>query len=178
MLLQKIKKIFLKDRNNKTIIKNILNKIIEYSHSISLSSKYNIPNTFKAKYEIIILLIFLLYMRCKDDERLKSKIQIIYDFLFEYIDYSLREIGTGDLSVGKKIKKLARIFSLRLIEYEKSVNEDFKNINFAIKKNIFNNKINKKELDSFCKFINKIYRKLANSNTKDIFTNNFIDNLF
>ena len=43
---------------------------------------------------------------------------------------------------------------------------------------IFNNKINKKELDFFCKFINKIYRKLANSNTKDIFTNNFIDNLF
>ena len=35
------------------------------------------------------------------------------DYFFDYIDYSLRELGTGDLSVGKKVKTMAQIFSKR-----------------------------------------------------------------
>ena len=178
MLLKKIKKIFLIEKENKKIIKSILNYIIEISHSISLNKKYNINNTFIAKYEIIILLIFLLYLRCKGNEKLKSKIQLIYDFLFEYLDYSLREIGTGDLTVGKKIKKLARIFSLRLLEYEKSINKDFRKIKSPIKKNIYSNKVNNIKLDSFYKYIYKINQKLSITDPKRIFVNNFINNLF
>ena len=45
------------------------------------------------------------------------KIQTMCDCLFDFIDYSLREVGTGDLSVGNKVKNMARIFSKR-IEFE------------------------------------------------------------
>tara|TARA_B100000029_G_C17290969_1_gene856979 strand:- start:9 stop:545 length:537 start_codon:yes stop_codon:yes gene_type:complete len=177
MLFNKIKKIFFKEKDNNKIIKNILNNIIEISYSISLNKKYNISDTFKAKYETIILLIFLFYIRCKSDEKLKSKIQLIYDFLFEYIDYSLREIGTGDLTVGKKIKKLARIFSIRLIEYEKAVKKDFKNIKPLIKKNIFKNKIGNSKFNFFYKSIYKAHKKIINANSNKVFVNNYINNI-
>ena len=67
------------------------------------------------------------------------------DYLFDYIDYSLREVGTGDLSVGKKVKTMARIFSNRMQLYEKSISKNFKNIKKPIKKFVYENKVKKNQ---------------------------------
>ena len=104
MIIYNFKKFFFKKKNNTKKIKDILNNIIEISYSNSFNNNFSIPKNFYSRYEIIVILIFLLYMRFKNEKKNKIKIQIIYDNLFEYIDYSLREIGTGDLSVGKKVK--------------------------------------------------------------------------
>ena len=68
------------------------NYIIKISYSNSFNKKFKIPKNFYARYEIILILIFLLYLRLKDEKVNNVKIQIIYDYLFDYIDYSLREI--------------------------------------------------------------------------------------
>ena len=101
------------------------------------------------------------------------KIQIIYNYLFEYLDYSLREIGVGDLSVGKKIKTLARIFSFRMKLYEESVKIDFISIKKLIKKYVYKNKVKKRNLDNFYNYVNSQHKKLKTSNSKNIFSKNF-----
>ena len=106
------------------------------------------------------------------------KVQIMYNYLFDYIDYSLREIGTGDLSVGKKVKTMARIFSFRIKLYEKSISKDFKNIKKPIKKFIYGNKTRKNNLDNFYNYINKQHKKLNSSNSKEIFNKNFFKEPF
>jgi cytochrome b pre-mRNA-processing protein 3 len=106
------------------------------------------------------------------------KVQIMYNYLFDYIDYSLREIGTGDLSVGKKVKTMARIFSFRIKLYEKSISKDFKNIKKPIKKFIYENKVRKNNLDNFYNYINKQHKKLNSSNSKRIFSKNFFKEPF
>ena len=140
---------------------------------ISFNKKFKIPESFYARYEIILILIFLLYLRLKNEKVNKIKIQIICNYLFEYLDYSLREIGIGDLSVGKKVKTLARIFSFRMKSYEESVKIDFKNIKKLIKKFVYKNKVKKRNLDNFYNYINSQYKKLKISNSKDIFSKNF-----
>ena len=96
--------------------------------------------------------------------------QILYDFLFEYIDYSLREIGVGDLSVGKKVKTLARIFSYRMTTYDKSIILGFNNIKKPIKKFVFKDKVKKNDLDNFYKYINMQDNKLNSLKSEKIFT--------
>ena len=141
MILNNLKKFFFKRKKyNTRKIKDILNNIIEISYSDSFNKKFKIPNTFYSRYEIILILIFLLYLRLKNEKVNKIKIQIICNYLFEYLDYSLREIGIGDLSVGKRVKTLARIFSFRMRLYEESVKIDFKNIKKFIKKYVYKNK--------------------------------------
>ena len=142
--------------------------------STTLSYGFFKSNTsFNARYEIILILIFLLYLRLKNEKVNKIKIQIIYNYLFEYLDYSLREIGVGDLSVGKKIKTLARIFSFRMKLYEESVKIDFISIKKLIKKYVYKNKVKKRNLDNFYNYVNSQHKKLKTSNSKNIFSKNF-----
>ena len=174
MIINNIKKFFFKKKKyNTKKIKDVLNNIIKISNSVSFNKKFKIPTSFNARYEIILILIFLLYLRQKNEKVNKIKIQILYNYLFEYLDYSLREIGIGDLSVGKKVKTLARIFSFRMKSYEESVKIDFKNIKKLIKKFIYKNKVKKGNLDNFYNYINSQYKKLENSNSNDIYSKNF-----
>ncbi len=174
MIINNIKKIFFKKKKyNAKKLKDVLNNIIKISNSISFNKKFKIPESFYTRYEIILILIFLLYLRLKNEKVNKIKIQIICNYLFEYLDYSLREIGIGDLSVGKKVKTLARIFSFRMKSYEESVKIDFKNIKKLIKKFVYKNKVKKRNLDNFYNYINSQYKKLKISSSKDIFSKNF-----
>tara|TARA_B100001013_G_scaffold328197_1_gene241801 strand:- start:47 stop:586 length:540 start_codon:yes stop_codon:yes gene_type:complete len=176
MIINNLKKIFFKrKRYNTRKIQDILNNIIKISYSNSFNRKFKIPKNFYARYEIILILIFLLYLRLKNEKVNNVKIQIIYDYLFDYIDYSLREIGTGDLSVGKKVKTLARIFSFRMQLYEKSIKVDFKNIKKPIKKFIYKNKVKENNLNNFYKYINRQHKKLNFSKSKEIFSKNFFN---
>ena len=171
MLINNLIKFFFKGKKyNIKKIRDILNNIIEVSYSVSFNKKFKIPNTFYARYEIILILIFLIYIRLKNEKVNKMKVQIMYNYLFDYIDYSLREIGTGDLSVGKKVKTMARIFSFRIKLYEKSISKDFKNIKKPIKKFIYKNKTRKNNLDNFYNYIIRQHKKLNTLNSKEIFS--------
>ena len=75
-----------------------------------------------------------LWTRKKNSE---IKLQQIYDFLFDYVDSSLREVGVGDLSVGKKVIELAKIFSFRNKVYDKSFVNNLYDIKKPIKKFMF-----------------------------------------
>ena len=109
MIINNIKNFFFKKKKyNKKSLKDVLNNIIKISNSVSLNKRFKISTSFNARYEIILILIFLLYLRLKNEKVNKIKIQIIYNYLFEYLDYSLREIGVGDLSVGKKNKNFSK----------------------------------------------------------------------
>ena len=172
MILNNLKKVFFKRKKyNTKNIEKILNNIIKISYSSSFNKKFKIPKTFYSRYEIILILIFLINLRLKNEKANKMKIQIMYNYLFDYIDYSLREIGTGDLSVGKKVNILAKIFSFRMQLYEKSIIKDFKNIKKPIKKFIYKNKVKKDNLDNFYNYIIRQHKKLNSLNSKEIFSN-------
>ena len=122
MILNNLKKVFFKRKKyNTRNIQNILNNIIKISYSSSFNKKFKISTNFNSRYEIILILFFLIHLKLKNKKENKIKLQIMCDYLFDYIDYSLRELGTGDLSVGKKVKTMAQIFSKRMKLYDKSI---------------------------------------------------------
>ena len=47
--------------------------------------------------------------------------QDLFDLMFADMDRNLRELGTGDLAVGKRIKKLAKAFFGRIAAYEDGI---------------------------------------------------------
>ena len=174
MLLNNLKKFFFKRKKyNTKNIRYILNNIIQISYSISFNKKFETPKNFYTRYEIILILFFLIYIKLKKEEISKMKFQIMCDYLFDYIDYSFREAETGDLSVGKKVKEMARIFSNRMQLYDKSISKNFKNIKKPIKKFIYENNVKKRHLDNFYNYINKQHKKINSVNSSKIFNKNF-----
>ena len=98
-----------------------------------------IPDTIDGRFELIILHFFLIE-RVLDKEIKKD--QLIYKELLEIMykdfDMSLREIGVGDLSVGKKIYQMTEAFSGRLFAYRKFNNKkNFGSMAITIKRNIY-----------------------------------------
>ncbi len=74
-----------------------------------------------------------------------------YDYLFQSIEYNLRELGFGDVSVNKKMKDFNKILYDILLKIEKPDEKDFK-INEKIILKYFS-QINTKNNDYLNEFI-------------------------
>lgn len=78
-----------------------------------------VPDTVQGRFEMIALHIFLVLHRLKrEGERGAGLAQDLFDLMFQDMDRNLRELGTGDLAVGKRIKALAQGLYGRIAAYE------------------------------------------------------------
>ena len=86
-----------------------------------------VPDTLDGRFELIVLHAFLVFRRLKADaveaDRPDSGdfAQVLFDVLFRDMDRSLREIGVGDLSVGKKVRTMVEGFYGRVEAYERAL---------------------------------------------------------
>lgn len=84
-----------------------------------------VPDTVQGRYEMIALHIFLVLHRLKREGGHGARLaQDLFDLMFQDMDRNLRELGTGDLAVGKRIKALAKGLYGRIAAYQKGLAPD------------------------------------------------------
>jgi cytochrome b pre-mRNA-processing protein 3 len=82
-----------------------------------------VPDTVQGRFEMIALHMFLVLHRLKQDGGQGADLaQDLFDLMFQDMDRNLRELGTGDLAVGKRIKTLAKGLYGRIAAYEQGLN--------------------------------------------------------
>src|ERR1041385_2523533 len=87
-------------------------------------SKIGVPDTVDGRFELIVLHAFLYLHRLKREQPEAAALgQHFFDTMFTDFDRSLREMGTGDLSVGREIKRMAQAFYGRVDAYERGLSE-------------------------------------------------------
>ena len=103
-------------------------------------SDLKVVDTVEGRYDMIIMHAFLLFHRLKgENENAKKLGQVVFDTMFKDIDQSLREMGVGDMGVGRRVKKMASSFYGRVAAYDKALAaEDNVDLEQAIARNIFN----------------------------------------
>lgn len=85
-----------------------------------------VPDTVDGRFEMVALHVFLVLNRLKaaqDHEEegsgaAKAFGQSLFDLMFADMDQALREMGVGDLSVGREVKRMAKAFYGRASAYE------------------------------------------------------------
>jgi cytochrome b pre-mRNA-processing protein 3 len=86
---------------------------------------FGVPDTVEGRFEMIAVHAFLILTRLKGDGPGEKKVgQKLFDAMFQNLDDALRELGVGDLSVGKKIRKLAENFFGRVGAYGEALRPD------------------------------------------------------
>ena len=76
-----------------------------------------VPDTVESRFEMVALHAFLAMHRLKQGgDGAKALGQRFFDVFFDDLDQTMREMGVGDLSVGKKVKKVASSFYGRILE--------------------------------------------------------------
>ncbi|HET9160009.1 MAG TPA: ubiquinol-cytochrome C chaperone family protein [Caulobacteraceae bacterium] len=76
------------------------------------------PDTREGRFELLVLHVVLLARRLKGHgEQATETAQALIDACFGSLDVALREMGTGDLSMSKKMKTLGQAFFGRAKAY-------------------------------------------------------------
>lgn len=78
-----------------------------------------VEDTMDGRFDLVVLHAFLFIERTKSEgAEAKAISQIVFDRMFRAFDVALRESGVGDISVGKKIKKMGQAFYGRAKAYD------------------------------------------------------------
>lgn len=80
-------------------------------------------DTLDGRFDMLILMHFLGLERLRAEEGSEAFQQALLECLFSTLDRSLREMGVGDMGVGKRVRKMADACQGRLARYRESWNE-------------------------------------------------------
>lgn len=80
------------------------------------------PDTVDGRFDMIVLHAVLLMRRLRaGGARGEAAAQALFDAMFDDMDAALREMGTGDLKVGKKIREMGEAFYGRAKAYDSAL---------------------------------------------------------
>jgi cytochrome b pre-mRNA-processing protein 3 len=147
---------------------NIYNNLIKLTRNKFLFEKINIQDNFYERM-MIFFIHFAFFLKTYKKEENKHYLQELYDFIFNQIDISIREIGHGDATINKKMKNYINIFYsiIEKIEFWESLKNDQKS-NFFL--TYFDQSI---ETSYFVDYVEK-YRNFLINNTLNYFTKDVI----
>ena len=103
---------------------NLYNKLVELSRNIFFYKEILVKDNFETRINLIFVHFSILLLVFK--ERKKKFPQKIFDNIFLNIEYHIRELGHGDVTVNKKMKTLNRIFYDILLKINSSKLDVFK----------------------------------------------------
>ena len=139
---------FFKKKKYEIISHDIYQKIVKFSRNKIFYTKYQVPDTIDGRFDMIVLITILVVFRLSKIKNEGIELsQKIFDILFKDLDFSLRELGAGDISVSKNMKKFISSYMGRQKVYLKAFKNDDENfLALSIKNNIFRNNIKKNSL--------------------------------
>ena len=88
---------------------NIYNNLIKLTRNKFLYTNLEEEETFSDRIVFLLLHLAFFFKIFKNDNDSKE-LQNIHDFIFKQIEISLREIGYGDTSINKNMKKYVNFF--------------------------------------------------------------------
>lgn len=112
---------------------------------------YGVPDTVTGRFDMIVLMIAIVLHRLRAEPKVERKgrprpgdppdpagrAQELVDLFFSEMDRSMREMGVGDLSMSKRMKKLAHAWNGRFLAYDAALDdEDETELAAAISRNV------------------------------------------
>ncbi len=102
-------------------------------------SAYGVADTMEGRYEMIVLHVVLLLFVLRGAEKDKMRLaQALVDFMAADLDRSIRELGVGDLSVSRFMKRLGEGLFGRAAAYEAALRGEQAALAEVLLRNVYN----------------------------------------
>lgn len=144
-------------------------QILSHSQSVALYTRYGVPDTFTGRFDCLILLTFLVYHRLlegvqeggqKDD----GFSQTLFDVLFDNMDLALRELGAGDMSVPKHMRRMMLAHNGRVHAYEEVLKSE-DGLKEALRRNLYgtlsDDEIDAEKIDAMAAYVHECVEYLS-----------------
>ena len=113
--------------------------ILQASRQKNLYTEFEVKDHLDSRFDMLCLHISLLMgrLRMLPEGTHKQLNQELFDRFFADMDFTLREMGVGDLGVGKRVRKMSEAFMGRLAAYTEALEKNDKTeLALAVARNI------------------------------------------
>lgn len=126
-------------RPNARLGLDLYNLAVEQARKPELYTVLGVADRIDARFELYTLHVLILHQRLKQDgERGMAAAQLLFDTYVSSLDHTLRELGVGDVAVGKKMRKLGESLYGRMSAYEAPLRDhDAAALSQALSKNVY-----------------------------------------
>jgi cytochrome b pre-mRNA-processing protein 3 len=106
-------------------------------------TRLGVADRIDARFELYTLHVLLLVMRLRDEGPQGAEIgQDLFNVYISALDHALRELGVGDVSVGKKMRKLGEALYGRMAIYEPALRDgDAVTLAASLARNVYESEI-------------------------------------
>ena len=113
-------------------------RVVEQARQPAFFLACGVPDSVDGRFELICLHAFLYLHRLKREQKRAAAFgQRFFDEMFADFDRSLREMGTGDLSVGREVKRMAQSFYGRIAAYDDALASGDEALRAALVRNLY-----------------------------------------
>ena len=97
----------------------LYHQILQASRSVTLYQDYGVEDSIDGRFDALCLMQSVVMRRLKArSDALTALSQDLFDAMFADMDLTLREMGVGDMGVGKRVKLMSEAFMGRLTAYD------------------------------------------------------------
>jgi cytochrome b pre-mRNA-processing protein 3 len=120
-------------------IRDLYGAIVAQARSVEFYGAYGVPDTVEGRFDLIVLYIVLLLARLdRDGSPARGIGQKLFDVFCSDLDANLREMGTGDFAVPKRMRAFGEAFYGRQSAYLAALAApDERELENALARNIF-----------------------------------------
>ncbi|MBV9523459.1 MAG: ubiquinol-cytochrome C chaperone family protein [Alphaproteobacteria bacterium] len=113
-------------------------EIVAQSRRAVFFAACGVPDTLDGRFDLLALHAFLVLNRLKREHEESAEFaQELFDCMFTDMDRSLREMGVGDLAVGRHVKRMAKAFYGRIASYESGLAAEGGSLDEALRRNLY-----------------------------------------
>jgi len=117
-----IGRLFRRRRTDPDIPAALYGAIVAQARQPALYRDFGIDDSVDGRFESVVLHTVLVLRRFgAGDEELRTAGQAVFDLFCSEMDRSLREMGVGDLSVPKRMRKIGEVYYGRAATYDSAL---------------------------------------------------------
>ena len=104
--------------NRRDVSRKLYQRIVMQARQPSFYSVAKVSDSVDGRFELIVLHLFILLHCFRHDPITASISQDLVDAMTEDMDRALRQLGVGDLKIGREVRTMAATMHVRLRSYE------------------------------------------------------------
>lgn len=111
--------LFTRSKERRLAAGRIYQALVTRSREPVFFERFAVPDTLDGRFDLLTLHAWLMLARMKQGGRTNAALsQVLVDTIFVGFDEALRELGAGDMGMGRRMKKFADAFYGRLKAYD------------------------------------------------------------
>ncbi len=153
-------------------------KVINHTRIPVFYEKFSVEDSLDGRFDLMTIHMALIIETLDNYQQMDDAIMVrrrLQEIMFDNLDLTLREIGVGDLGVGKKIKVMAEAFFGRMTTYQDLFkNYDIDQMSMALKRNLYRGKVGQETVaENMAIYIYSQNKHLSSLGAEDVMAGKF-----